>query len=267
MVQRRTIDGPAGTLSYLEAGAGWPLILVHAFPVQAEMWRPQLESVPDGWRFIAPDLRGFGRSALVPSSDPSLDDYAADLEALMNALEIDRAVVGGLSMGGYIAFAFLRRAAERISGLVLADTKAAADTPEGRQDRRAMIELLRTKGAVAVADQMIPKLLGRSSRERSHLETVVRPWIEASNPQGLEQAIQSMMTRPDSTPDLPRVAVPALVIVGSEDELTPVSEAERLHQALSRSQLVVLSGAGHLSNVEAPDDFTAALTNFLASNL
>ena len=116
---------------WLESGAGWPVLLIHAFPLNAEMWRPQLDQVPDGWRFIAPDLRGFGGSR--PSGAPvaSLDDYAADLEVLLDHLKIDEAVMGGLSMGGYVTFALFRRAPDRFTGMLLADTRSQADTAGG----------------------------------------------------------------------------------------------------------------------------------------
>lgn len=269
MVHERTAEADGRHLRYLEAGAGWPLVLLHAFPLNAEMWRAQLEAVPDGWHFIAPHLRGFG-----PGGDPgagmappSMDDLAADVEALLNALEIDRAAIGGLSMGGYVTFALYRRAPERFSRIVLADTRAQADTPEGRQARRAMSELVRTKGADAVAEQMLPKLLGETTRrERPEVARRVRELIRANAVSGIDGAIHAMMTRPDSTPDLERISVPTLVIVGEEDTLTPVAESEALHRAIERSQLVVLEGAGHLSNLEAPEEFSRALDNFLTSN-
>ena len=159
---------------YLEAGTGWPVVLIHAFPLNADMWRPQLERVPDGWRFIAPDLRGFGpaagrsprrrrrRSTTLPATSACCSTVS----------HVDRAIIGGLSMGGYVTFALFRKSAERFSGLILADTKAQADTPEGREGRRKMIELVRASGASAVADQMLPKLLGATS-------TTARPEVQA----------------------------------------------------------------------------------------
>src|SRR3954471_18693169 len=141
---------PRGRATWLEAGAGWPVILLHAFPLNPAMWRPQLDAVPQGWRFIAPHLRRF---------DEGLDGCAADVFDLMDALEIESAVIGGLSMGGYIAFAMYREAGSRFTGLVLADTRAEADTPDGRTGRQKMREVLASGGPSAVADQMLPKLL------------------------------------------------------------------------------------------------------------
>ncbi|HXW06641.1 MAG TPA: alpha/beta fold hydrolase [Vicinamibacterales bacterium] len=256
------------SIRYLESGAGWPLILLHAFPLQAAMWTPQLERVPRGWRLIAPDIRGFGGTAAADGARPSMEDYAADLIGLLDALELDRAVIGGLSMGGYITFAMLRLAPERFSGVVLADTRAQADTPEGRDNRRTLSELVRTRGPAAVADQMMPKLLGRTTREsRPEVKQEVRRLILSNDAAGIDGAIHAMLQRPDSTAGLGRISVPTLVVTGDEDTLVPVADAEALQRAIPRSQFVVLPRAGHLSSLESPDDFSEALRNFLLSNL
>ena len=267
MIRKRSVDASSGPIEYLEAGAGWPVVLLHAFPLHAEMWRPQLDRVPDGWRFIAPDMRSFGTGRSNPGS-PTIGDYAAGTAALLDALEIERAIIGGLSMGGYVTFELFRQAPERFTGVVLADTRAQADTPEGRQARRNMSELVRTKGAAAVASQMLPKLFSeRTLRERADLVSYVRTMIEQSPVAEIDAAIQALMTRPDSTPDLARISLPTLVIVGALDAVTPVTDAELLHREIPRSQLVVLDDAAHLSNVEAAEAFSMALENFLASNL
>ena len=266
MVHELTVETPAGAIRCLESGSGWPVVLIHAFPLTADMWRPQLDRAPQGWRFLAPDLRGFGGSPLPsPPGTRTIDDYAADVEALLDSLEIERGVVGGISMGGYVTFALLRRAPERCTAVVLADTKASADTPEGRTARREMSALLRSRGPSAVADQMIPKLLGAAARQDAALVARVREMIERNTVEGLDSAIQAMLARPDSTPGLQRIPVPALVITGEEDEPAPLVESEAMHRAIGRSQLVVLPGKGHLSNLEAPDEFALALTNFLTS--
>jgi pimeloyl-ACP methyl ester carboxylesterase len=268
MIRECHADTPARRIRYLEAGAGWPVVLIHAFPLSADMWRAQLQSVSDGSRFIAPDVRGFGGEMPGPAAEPTMDDFAGDVEALLNALEIERAVIGGISMGAYVLFALFRRAPERFSGIVLADTRAQADTPDGRQARRAMSELVRRDGPAAVADQMMPKLLGETThRERPELAAEVRRMILGNTSAGIDAAIHAMMTRPDSTADLERVSVPTLVIVGEEDVLTPVADSEALHRGIERSQLVVLPRVGHLSCLESPDEFSRALSNFLASNI
>jgi 3-oxoadipate enol-lactonase len=271
---RITIDGRP--TRYLEAGAGWPLILLHAFPLNADMWRPQLDRVPTGWRMIAPDFRGFGPGAASrggaagrePEPVPTIDDLAGDVDALMDALEIGEAVIGGLSMGGYVAFALARRSPGRFTGLVLADTRSEADTTEGRENRRKMIELVRAQGPGAVADQMLPKLLGPTTRKtRPEVTTTVREMIESAGTGAIAGAVQAMLTRPDSTPDLARFSCPVLVIVGQEDSITPVADAEAMSRAVARGRVVVLPAAGHLSNLEAPEAFSRALEDFLLSNM
>ena len=266
-MEERTFDLNGHATRVLAAGGGWPVVLLHAFPLNADMWRAQLEHVPSGWRYVAPDLRGFGPSRLGLSSPLTMADYAADVGALLDALELERAWVGGLSMGGYVSFEVFRRMPERLYGLLLADTRPQADTPEGRQGRRATSELVRTKGLAALADQMLPKLLGATSRRERNLEPGIRHIIEGNSVTGVDNAIHAMMERPDSSADLPRVAFPTLIVVGEEDELTPPAESEYMHREIRRSQLVPLAGAGHLSSLEVPALFSAALENFLTSNI
>ena len=266
MIQEHRVDTARGPVRCLECGAGWPVVLIHAFPLTADMWRPQFDHAPQGWRYVAPDLRGFGGSP-AGTLRPGIDDYAADVEALMDALQIETAVIGGLSMGGYITFALHRRAPERFSAIVLADTKAEADTPEGRESRRGMSALVRSAGVAAVAERMLPVLLSPASRARPELTSTVRSLIETNTVDGIDHAIHALMDRPDSTPDLPQLRVPALVIVGEEDGLTPPADSRRMQAAMARSQLVVLPGAGHLSNLEAPAAFSTALANFLTSSM
>jgi pimeloyl-ACP methyl ester carboxylesterase len=263
-ITRRTIDTARGPMTWLEAGAGWPLVLLHAFPLTAEMWRPQLERVPADWRFIAPELS----SAVPARGERTIDDYAADVGALLDTLKVDETVIGGLSMGGYIAFALFRRSPELFTGMILADTRPQADSPQGRDGRVKMRELVAREGVGAVADQMLPRLLSKETMEKQpELVRRVREIIESNSPRAVDAALDAMMTRPDSTPDLPRVSCATLVIVGEEDSVTPPSEAEEMHQAIERSVLVPLPGAAHLSSLEQPDAFSRALADFLLSHI
>jgi 3-oxoadipate enol-lactonase len=261
--ERRTTIGGRPT-RYLEAGSGRPLVLIHAFPVNAEMWRPQLERVPDGWRLLAPDFRGFGGTAAGGVPALTMDDHGRDVLGLMDALGLESAVIGGLSMGGYVAFALVRLARERIRGLVLADTRPHADTQEGIRGRRALLELLSAQGVSAVADDLSPKLLGRTTRaERPAVVAELRRLIESTSPSAIAAAVQALISRPDSTPDLRRISCPTLVLVGEEDTITPPADAESLSRQIAGSQLAVIPRAGHMSNLEAPDDFNARLSEFL----
>lgn len=290
MIRERHVSLAGRPRRYLEAGAGWPVLLLHAFPLNADMWRPQMDRVPPGWRFMAPDLRGFGppvaqddrsaaagppaggaddRAGAADANAPvTIDDFAADVDAFLDAVEIPAAVIAGLSMGGYVALALVRRAPERFSGMVLADTRPQADTPEGRDGRRAMIELARTRGPAAVADQMLPKLLGSTTlASRPDVAARARQLIEAAPVPAIIGALEAMMGRPDSTDLLRTLSCSALVLVGAEDGLTPPADAEAMDRAIPRSRLVVLPEAGHLSNLEVPELFSAALGDFLQSNI
>jgi pimeloyl-ACP methyl ester carboxylesterase len=193
-------------------------------------------------------------------------DLAADVAALLAALAVDQAVIGGLSMGGYVALALFRAAPQRFTGIVLADTRPQADTDEGRAGRRTLLELAGRGGAAAVVEQMLPKLLGDTSRrERPAVEADVRRIATVNSASAVAGAIHAMMGRPDSTDLLPAMSCPALVVVGEEDAITPPADAEAMQRLLPRSRLVVLPQAGHLSNMETPDAFASALADFTTS--
>ena len=260
---RTTVNGRP--TRYLESGTGRALVLLHGFPLTAEMWQPQLDRVPDGWRFIAPDLRGFGADPSEVSPAQTLDEYAGDVVGLMDALSIERAVIGGLSMGGYITFALFRLAPARFDGVILADTKAPADTSEGLAGRRAMRETLRSQGVSAVVDSLLPKVVGETTRrERPQVLADIRRLMERNQPAAIDAALHALMNRQDSTPDLGRIRHPTLVVVGQEDTVTPTTEAEHLASAIASAELVVLRRAGHLSNLEVPEAFSNALSKFLS---
>jgi pimeloyl-ACP methyl ester carboxylesterase len=258
---RRETDIAGRHLAWIQTGSGAPLLLLHAFPLSADMWAPQHAAVPPGWLLVTPDLRGFGRSSGPPAT--SVDDHADDVLALMRHLGIERAVIGGLSIGGYIAFALYRRAAQRFRGLVLADTRAEADTEQARAARGGMQQAARDGGAAVIADTMIAKLLGPSARAAGDLPALVRSLIVANGAEAIVHALDALKTRPDSTPTLGTISCPALVIVGADDELTPVAVAEGLQQSITRATLAVVPSSGHLSNLEHPEAFNQALRAFL----
>lgn len=258
-----------GRLRYLEAaasGTGRPrgtLVLIHGFPLNARMWQPQMTFSEQGWRVIAPQLRGMDGGA----SDPpaiTMDDHAADVIDLMDALHIEDAVVGGLSMGGYVTFAVFRHAASYFRGIILADTRSQADTPEGVEGRRRMLKTVKEQGAAEVADEMIPKLLGEDTRQNQpNLADHVRSLILSNSPEAIGHSLTALMTRPDSTSLLSSIRCPALVVVGNEDTLTPPPLSHEIHGAIAGSELVVIPRAGHLSNLEQPAAFNAAVGRFL----
>lgn len=269
----------SGLLRYIETpavpqhGAGprprvlGTLVLLHAFPLNARMWEQQSALAEHGWRIIAPTFPGFDGS---PGAHPdaTVDDFAGQLIDLLDSLHIQQAVIAGLSMGGYVAFALHRHARRYFSGLILADTRSQADTPEGQQGREKMRALLRDKGPSAIADEMLPKLLGATTmRERPATAETVCALIMASSADAIDGAINVLKTRPDSTPLLSGIHVPTLIVVGEEDTLTPPAMSQELHRAIAGSQLVTIPEAGHLSNLERPRAFNAALASFLADRI
>jgi pimeloyl-ACP methyl ester carboxylesterase len=243
-----------------------PIVLLHAFPLSAAMWESQFDAFGH-WRVIAPDVRGFRSPdgpAVEPPGEPTMDELATDIEHILDALGIPSAVIGGLSMGGYLAFALYRRAPARFRALVLADTRAGADSEEAKVARRKMQALADSGGAAAIAADMLPKLLGETTRrERPGLVARVRSLIEANSPNAIKGAIGAMMTRQDSSPFLQTIPCPTLILVGAEDGLTPVSAGEEMQHAIPGSRLVAVPRAGHLSNMEQPAAFNAALAGFL----
>jgi pimeloyl-ACP methyl ester carboxylesterase len=260
----RYLDIAAKAVPGSRGRATGTLVLIHGFPLSARMWEPQLALAELGWRLIIPNLRGFddgpaGRSAT------SMDDYSGDVIDLLDSLHVEQAVIGGLSMGGYVTFALLRNAGSYFHGLVLADTKSQADTPEGVQARQRMRTLVAEKGPGAVAEEMLPRLLGETTRkQRPELVEHVRSIILANGAETISAAITAMMTRPDSTSMLHAIKLPTLVVVGEEDTLTPPPLSVEMHQAIHGSELVRIPAAGHMPNLEQPDAFNQALGSFLS---
>jgi 3-oxoadipate enol-lactonase len=239
------------------------LVLLHAFPLNARMWEPQLALAAHGWRVVAPHLRGFAGGVDDPQVS-TIDEYAGDVIDLLDTLHVEDPIIAGLSMGGYVAFAILRRDPRYVRGLVLADTRSQADTPEGVAGRTRMLQLLDQEGPPAVVDEMLPKLLGASTwASRPALADRVRALALANPSKAFAGAIRALMTRPDSTPLLSAIRCPTLIVVGEEDTLTPPSLSEEMRRAVAGSELVVLPGAGHLSSLEQPDAFNSALAAFL----
>lgn len=246
-------------LAYDEAGSGTPVVFIHGFPHNRTLWAPQLAGLASRARCLAFDLRGFGESDVLPPY--SMDQYADDLACAMDALAVGRAVMVGLSMGGYIAFAFWRRHRQRVRALVLANTRAGADTEAGREKRREMIALARERGAPAVADAMITGMIGKHTRER-HPELVqaVHAMLASAPVAGSIGALQAMLERPDSTPTLATIDVPTLIIAGDDDAIVSRQDVNAMHAAIRGSRLEVIPAAGHVSNLERPAAFNAVLS-------
>jgi 3-oxoadipate enol-lactonase len=255
MADYRTLDLGDRTLAYLDEGSGATLVFLHAFPLNATMWRPQLDALPSGWRALAPDLRGFQhstRAGAVPAHHVA--DHAADVLALL----------AGLSMGGYVAFQCWRQRPDLIAGLVLADTRAEADTDESRAKRLAMRDTVHADGPRAVAEAKMPGLLGASTQTTDpHVAIVVQRMIESSTAAGIADALDTLRTRPDSRATLATITCPTLVVVGEEDGLTPPALSHAMADVLPGATLVAIPRAGHLSNLEHPLAFNDALQSWL----
>ena len=254
------------TLASDDQGTGRPLVLLHAFPLDREMWRPQLGPLSAAARVLAPDLPGFGQSTA--GTEPFTIDSAADavLDFLDAAGVPGRVVLGGLSMGGYIALAFARRHPDRLAGLILADTRSEPDDAAGRAKRDEMIALAHSGGAAAVIGQMLPKMLSeQTQRTRPEVAETVRAIASRQSAAAIAAALAALRDRPDATAALDRIAVPALVLIGEHDAITPPAMAQTLAAKIPKAKLVTVPGAGHLSNLENPDAFAAAVREFLAA--
>ena len=255
-------------LSYVDVGPPGvtaPVVLLHAFPLHAEMWAPQLAHLAAHRRVLAPDLSGFGGSD-VPSGPESYSvrRWADEVVGLLDHLGIERAVVGGLSMGGYVALALLSHHPDRLSALVLADTRPTPDTDEARARRSSQQEQVARGEREELLDALASGLVGETTRSsRPELVDQVRRLVGASADDGVVGALEAMKGRPDSSEALARVAVPILVLVGDEDGLSTPEEVRGWCGQVPGARLAVLPQAGHLSNMEAPETFNSALDDFL----
>lgn len=258
---------PSGLeLAYDEAGSGLPLLLVHGWPHDRTMWAGQLGGLATYARVLAPDLRGVGGSTV--RGPYTMDQYADDLDAFLESLGIARAVMCGLSMGGYIAFAMLRRHRDRIRGLILADTRASADTEETRANRARLITLIEQEGMSELAARQIQAMIARSTLERqAPLADTVRRMMASVPPEGAIGALRAMAERPDSTPLLGAIDVPTLVVGGAEDGITPPDVLRGMAAAIPNSRLEILEHGGHLSPLERPAAFNHVVTEFLGTLL
>lgn len=258
---RHTVNGVS--LAVEKQGTGPAILFIHGYPLDHSIWDEQVAGL-DGWTRIAPDLRGMGRSD-APDLGYSMGTYAEDLLALLDSLGVRETVVCGLSMGGYIAFELLRRARHRITGLVLVDTRAEADTAEGKRAREVAMAQAREGGAEAIARAMLPRMLARTaSEENPALVTRVQMMMASNEVSGILGALQAMRDRPDSTSLLSKLeGIPTLVMVGEDDQLAPVEASKAIAAGIPGARLEIVSGAGHLTPLERPQQCTSLMLDFL----
>lgn len=254
-------------MAYTDTGVGRPIVLIHGYPFNRSLWNEQVEALSNSYRIIVPDLRGFGESDSSPGP-ATMNRMAQDVAQLLDHLEVTRAVIGGLSMGGYVALAFYKQFPSRVRGLILADTRAQADTDEAKQTRAQQAEKALSEGMAGIADAMLPKLLTPETvSKRPEIVKRVRDMMLKTKPEGAAAALLGMAEREDQTELLPKITSKTLIIVGAEDALTPVADSEKMHRAIAGSRLVVLESAGHVSNLERTGQFNETLMDFLRDSL
>lgn len=250
-------------LGYDQNGQGPAVVFLHAFPLNRAMWGPQVAALRDRFTIVTPDYRGFGESD-PPAGPLAMDDYAADVLGLLDALGHRKVILGGCSIGGYIAFRVLAAAPERIQALIIADSRAEPDNDEGRQRRQAAIARIQAEGPTGFVEDFAAGLVGPTTKaQRPGVAATVRSIIGSPSAAGLTAALAALASRPDSRPMLPSITIPALIVVGEEDALTPPAASEAMAAAMPRASLVKIPGAGHLANLEAPEAFNRALRTFL----
>ncbi len=260
-VQRLTVNGVS--LAVEVRGKGPAVLFIHGYPLDRTLWASQLANL-EGHRLIAPDLRGMGLSD-APDLGYSMPIYADDLAALLEALQVDEVVLVGLSMGGYVAFEFLRRHRERVRALVLFDTRAEADAPDARRARDQQASLAREQGASAIAEQMLPRLLAPgAAQSMPNVVERVRGMMLAAPVAGIAGALAAMRDRSDSMGLLGTLDdLPVMIVVGEHDSITPVERARDMAALLPDARLEIIPAAGHLPPLEAPDAVNALLGDFL----
>jgi 3-oxoadipate enol-lactonase len=250
-------------MAYTDAGMGRPVVLIHGYPFNRSLWDEQVAALSSSYRVIAPDLRGFGDTD-ASSGPATMNRMADDVARLMDHLGISQAVIGGLSMGGYVALAFYKQFPSRVRALVLADTRAQADTEEAKQTRVQQAEKALSEGMAGIADAMLPKLLTPETvSKRPEIVKRVRDMMLKTKPEGAASALLGMAEREDQTPLLSKITSPTLILVGAEDAITPVADSEKMHNAIAGSRLVVLENAGHVSNLERSEVFYRTFKDFL----
>ncbi len=251
-------------LATVDRGAGLPILLVHAFPLNHSMWDAQITALAPNYRVIAPDLRGFGQSR-ISEGTVTMEQFADDLAGLLDALQVTEPVVFcGVSMGGYIGWQFYRKYSQRVRAMILCDTRAVADTPEVRAGRLEMVERVLREGPEPLAQAMIPKLLAASTlASRPEIVANIQRMILANNPRGIAAAARGIADRPDATSLLPEIRCPCLILVGKFDAISTLEEMRGIAAKINGAKLVTIAGAGHLTPVEQPALTTAAIESFL----
>jgi 3-oxoadipate enol-lactonase len=257
------VDVGGVRLAVHDGGMGLPVVLLHGFPLSSAIWEPVRPALEQGYRLITPDLRGMGQSD-TPGHGYGMDTLAEDVVHLANALGLGRFVLGGHSMGGYVTFRVAARWPERLAGLVFIDTRAEADPPPGRAVRQEAIAEIVRFGAKRYLEGFAPRLIGRTShQQRPELLPRLRAIVAGTPAHVLAGCQNGMLERPDSTPLLPSLTVPTLVVVGEEDSFVPLATAMAMAAELPMGSLAAIPGSGHTPSMEQPETTARALLDFL----
>lgn len=248
-------------ISYTDVGHGTPIILIHAFPTDQNLWRSQRDALKTNFRVITLDLPGFGKSAPVDGNAITMTAYADEIKKLLDQLHIEKAVVGGESMGGYITLAFLEKYPDRVSGLILSDTQSISDSDEAKAKRETSAVDVLTNGTSGLITWFLPKALSPNAKDetRQYLKSI----LESQSPFAVASALRGMAIRKDLTHVLAESTLPILIISGDADVVVSPQQSEAMHRAAKNSKLVMIADSGHLSSLENPNEWNAAVTEFI----
>ena len=259
---------PEVEIAFTDVSVGPAVLLLHGYPFDKSMWGEQIDALAAaGFRAIAPDLRGLGETQ-TSSEVATMDDMARDAAAVLDELRVEQVVVCGLSMGGYVALEFMHLFPTRVQGLVLAGTRAPADSEQEKAGREQQVQTMLRAGMVPISIATLPKLLAkRTLAEKQDVVKRVRTMITRADPKGAAAAQRGMAARRDYSEDLPKIAVPTLIVVGREDSIRPIADAEFMHRGIRNSRLEIIEDAAHMTNMEQPEAFNDALLEFLESSV
>jgi len=247
-------------ISYVDSGSGNPVVLIHAFPADQRLWQPQQNELSKYFRVITLDLWGFGKSSEVDGKAITMTEYADEVRQLLDQLHIQKAVIGGESMGGYIALAFLKKYPERANGLILSDTQAIADTDEIKQKRELSALDVLKNGTSNLINGFMPKALSTSAPEVT--KQYLRHILDDQSSITVASALRGMALREDLTTSLENASLPVLIVTGDEDMVISPIQSEVMHQNAKNSKLVIIANAGHLSSLEKPDEWNEAVIKY-----
>ncbi|HEX8286809.1 MAG TPA: alpha/beta hydrolase [Pyrinomonadaceae bacterium] len=251
-------------IAFRDYGGEFPLVLLHAFPLSRKMWNGNIEAITDsGFRLILPDLPGFGQTPN-SSAATSIEEMAVDIAELLDSLKIEKAIIGGLSMGGYVALNLYRLFPEKFAGLILCDTTSSLDTEEKRNQRFELIKKIETHGIQILIEKMLPNLIGEHTKKSNRkLVARIEEMFAETNSVSVISALRAMAERKDHTDLLDKINVPTVLIFGEEDQITNLHTARVMNEKINDSRLYTIKNAGHYSNLEQPDEFNEALKNYI----